>query len=163
MQDYVQQLTQELARAHNAPARSIAVQLKLAPAVLAIDAAIPCGLIVNELVSNALQHAFPGLDDRVGAGAPGKATGQHWVRVEMAPGAAGWMVLRVADNGCGLPEAAVLKQRRSLGLDVVTALARQIGGTLEFDRGKGTCVTVAFPHPDEGPQVPDGAGEEGAR
>ena len=88
---------------------------------------MPCGLIVNELVTNALQHAFASSD----AGT---------IRVRMLQRGSTY-TLEVADSGGGMPHEA----RKSLGMTLVEMLAEQIGGELEVGTDGGTCITVTFP------------------
>lgn len=99
---------------------------------LDIDRAIPCGLLVNELVSNALEHAFP--------------LGRHgelWIELHaLADGARGR--LRVTDNGVGLPSGFVPEHLTSLGVKLATDLARQLGGRLEMGSGPGARFEVEF-------------------
>jgi two-component sensor histidine kinase len=100
---------------------------------LGADAAIPCGLIVNELVSNALKYAFPG-----------RARGSIAVRLT-ARGAS--ITLEVADDGVGLPPSVELRRVPTLGLRLVESLADQLGGTVELHRSAGTCCQIRFPAP----------------
>jgi two-component sensor histidine kinase len=91
-----------------------------------VDSAIPCALIVNELVSNALKYAFP--DGRAG-------------RIEVALqalAAPGSFALSVADDGVGLPEGFDPKTSATLGIQLVEILARQLRGHLTIDRAHGT-------------------------
>lgn len=97
---------------------------------LSVDAAIPCGLIVNELVSNALKHAFPG-----------GRTGTVEVRLR-AEGAQA--VLEVRDSGIGFPQDLDLRSPNTLGLRLVCIFTEQLGGTIELDRSGGTRFTVRF-------------------
>lgn len=97
---------------------------------LGIDTAIPCGLIINELVSNAAKHAFP--DE-----------GGEIVITFHADGTA--VELTVADNGVGIPGDIDIKTTESLGLSLVTLLAvDQLSGTLDLDRSKGTAFRITF-------------------
>jgi two-component sensor histidine kinase len=87
-----------------------------------MDQATPCGLLVNELVSNALKHAFP-------AGQGGEI--QVALHAENASdGEARQWCLHVSDNGVGLPADFEARRMSSLGLQLATDLARQLGGTL---------------------------------
>jgi PAS domain S-box-containing protein len=97
-----------------------------------MDAAVPLGLIVNELISNAVKHAF----------APG-ATGQVEVRID--GDASGMATLRVRDNGRGLPPDFKVSQTRSLGVRLVTNLTAQLGGELNVESDAGVCWSVRFP------------------
>jgi two-component sensor histidine kinase len=101
------------------------------PLALGIDQAIPIGLILNELISNALKHAFP--DGRSGSI---KIDAQsHDGRVELA----------VIDDGVGMPEDLAKRKRKSLGLQIVEILARQLKGTWELKREAGTVFRLSFP------------------
>jgi len=99
--------------------------------VLPIDAAIPCGLVVNELVSNALRHAFP----------PG-ATGRIEVNLSNEPD--GVIVLSVSDDGVGVAETIDFTNTSTLGLQLVLLLAEQLGGTVVMHRCKPTRFLVRF-------------------
>ena len=98
---------------------------------LPIDVAIPCGLIVNELITNALKHAFPG--GRLG----------H-ITVSLHQESDGTFILEVQDNGIGLPEDLRPSEAKSLGLHLVSILTRQLQGELEIQRGDGTLFRVHF-------------------
>ena len=104
---------------------------------LNITAAIPCGLIINELVSNALKHAFP--DGR---------GGEVRVSVKEVQGPA--YVITVADSGVGFPASLDFKQTDSLGLQLVNTLVAQLDGTIDMIRKNGTTFTVRFPKPVSG-------------
>ena len=128
--DYLQQLTTQLFRSLAGQTSEVTLQLDLAPMTLEIDQAIPCGLIVNELASNCLKHGFP-------HGRPGG------VRVELAA-LDGRIRLRVTDSGVGLPPGFELAKINSLGLGLVSDLARQLRGQLEIGPGPGATFTVTF-------------------
>jgi two-component sensor histidine kinase len=102
-----------------------------APLVLGVDQAVPVGLILNELVSNALKHAFPGA--RAGS-----------IRVE-AKAREGNVELAVIDDGVGVPEDLATRKGKSLGLQIVEILARQLRGTWELKREAGTTFRLSFP------------------
>jgi len=99
---------------------------------VAVDQAVPCGLIVNELVTNALKHAFPN----------GRA-GSVRVEVHKAPGQRVTLIVR--DDGVGLPAQLDLKRPETLGLDLVVTLARQLSGSLEVVREGGAAFAVTIP------------------
>ncbi len=109
----------------------VALQLDADEAIVGIDTAIPCALLVNELVANALEHAFP--DGRGGT-----------VHVGLRAEADGSFTLRVSDDGIGLPASIDLESVESLGLRLVQALTRQLEGTLDFSRDGGTTCTIRF-------------------
>ncbi|MEN9974666.1 MAG: hypothetical protein RLZZ282_672 [Verrucomicrobiota bacterium] len=100
---------------------------------LEIDQAVPCGLIVSELVSNAIKHAFP--DAR---------TGQ--IRVELVLEQPDTITLCVADNGIGLPDDLKIDQVISVGLTLVNSLTLQLGGTLTIRSEHGTLFDIRFKH-----------------
>jgi len=99
---------------------------------LGVDTAIPCGLIINELVSNALKHAFKG-----------RARGTVNVRINR--NGLGKTTVRVQDDGNGLPPDFNFRQSGSLGMQLVSMLTEQIGGSLDVDTSEGTCFTITFP------------------
>jgi PAS domain S-box-containing protein len=106
----------------------IALDLNIQPMVLPTDTALPLALLANELVTNALKHAFPG-----------NRTGR--VAVRFAPTEKGWL-LQVADDGIGLPEGFERTSLRSLGMRLVKTLAGQVGAVLEIERTTGTVFTL---------------------
>jgi PAS domain S-box-containing protein len=103
---------------------------------LGIDRAIPCGLIINELVSNALKHAFPG-------------NRQGEIRIEFHGGEDGRITLRVADNGVGLPPGLDCTRAETLGLQLVNMLVRQLRGTIEFRADNGLEARICFTDKEE--------------
>jgi len=109
----------------------ITLELAVEPVALAVDKAAPCGLILNELITNALRHAFR--DGRAGT-----------VRVEVAPSGAG-LRLSVRDDGVGLPEGLDLARSSSLGLQIVHTLVKQLHADLEVEVAGGTCFRITIP------------------
>jgi PAS domain S-box-containing protein len=132
MSAYLRQLCSQLLRALVAPPSNIQLHLDLAPVHLGIDQAIPCGLLVNELVSNSFKHAFP--EGRSGE-----------VRIELQPMDGGSSHrLAVSDNGVGLPANFTTHKLASLGLRLATDLSRQIGGQLKISHIPTTRFEVEF-------------------
>jgi PAS domain S-box-containing protein len=129
--DYIQTLTRSLYRSYSVDPERVLLAVDIANVRLGIDAAIPCGLIINELVSNALRHAYP--DGRRGT-----------LRVTLSHNGDGTHTLTVGDNGIGLPPDLVLPPTSTLGLALVDTLTRQLEGTLSVDRTGGTSVSVQF-------------------
>jgi two-component sensor histidine kinase len=105
------------------------------PLVLGVDQAIPTGLILNELITNAIKHAFP--DGRSGLiRIEAQVEAQcHEDRVNLA----------VIDDGVGVPEDLDARKRNSVGLQIVEILARQLRGTWELKREAGTIFRLSFP------------------
>ena len=130
---YVQELVGHLAQGLGRMAARVSFRFDLEPSLLPLDLAIPCGMIINELVSNALEHAFP-------QGRTGR------VRIAFRSQAADYE-LTVADDGVGLPEGRLAARPGSLGLKVVQALTRQIRGRLDVQPPPGAAFTIHFSAP----------------
>jgi two-component sensor histidine kinase len=127
---YVRTLVEYLQQSFFSEAARVTLEIAIDSIWLDANAAIPCGLIINELVTNAFKHAFP--DGRVGT-----------IRIACSTAPNGQIVLSVADNGIGLPAPA---DRRSgvLGLKLVGTLTRQLHGLLTLENQHGTVAIVAF-------------------
>ncbi|MBP6716827.1 MAG: PAS domain S-box protein, partial [Acidobacteria bacterium] len=126
---YVTQLAQQIFRSQT-PSPAIMLRVQAEPTSIELDQAIPCGLLVNELVSNALKHGFPGRDHgQVSLTLARVGTELH---------------LEVADNGIGLPANFDTKRAASLGLQLVSDLTRQLRGTLHVGPGPGASFRVTF-------------------
>jgi two-component sensor histidine kinase len=151
MADYIRSLTGNLLSSHAQVAMPPTVSFNLLPVRLAIDKAIPLALIVNELVTNALKHAFPD-------GQPGeirislqerRCTDPRTGAARRAPtnqDCAPTYELTIVDNGIGLPAGFDLKNQKSLGLQLVTMLARQLDGKLTIESKGGTSFAITFNH-----------------
>jgi PAS domain S-box-containing protein len=129
--DYVQSLADHLFHFFQIEAGRIRLEADLEAIELDINSAVPCGLLVNELLSNSLKHAFPVGKEGVLA-----------IRLRRRPDGA--VEIRVADNGIGLPEDVNMEQPERIGLQIVTLLIGQLGGTIELARENGTAFTVIF-------------------
>lgn len=128
---YIKNLTQHLASSYFERSRRIDLDLKIQNVLLGVDQAIPCGLIINELVSNALKHAFPRQKE-------GK------IRIVFQSDGNGGLNLEVSDNGIGLPKSIKLEESETLGLQLVTTLVNQLDGNLEIKRNGGTSFRIDF-------------------
>jgi two-component sensor histidine kinase len=129
--EYVRALIENLFYTQDAKSRGIEASLRLGAVRLSIDTAIPCGLIVNELVTNALKYAFP--------------EGRHGtIEIHMSTDAAGHVELRVSDDGVGLPPELNPQDTPSLGLELVYAFAQQIDAQVEVLRDHGTGFRFQF-------------------
>jgi PAS domain S-box-containing protein len=129
--DYVTSLMQSIWSAHGVVGARVKLHLEVEPVAVSVETAVPCGLILNELVGNALKHAFPSAEGAVTVGVCREpATGQLrlWVR----------------DNGVGLPADLDWRRARSLGLRLVQMLARQLEGSVETGPGPGTEFLIRF-------------------
>jgi PAS domain S-box-containing protein len=129
--EYIRQLAAHLFHSYGVPADRIHLRTDLDKLYLNLDAAVPCGLIINELVSNSLKYAFP--DGRSGE-----------VRIELREAPDNMARLVVADNGIGLRSDLDWETARSLGLRLVRTLADQLGAKLEVQSHAGTEVQLLF-------------------
>ncbi|MGC9347988.1 MAG: histidine kinase dimerization/phosphoacceptor domain -containing protein [Anaerolineae bacterium] len=128
--EYLQSLTRYLVRSYRSTSGPVALGFQMESVPLSIERAVPCGLIVNELVSNALKYAFPD-------GRPGK------VEVGLSR-ANGHVRLSVRDDGVGLPEDLDIDKLESLGLQLVHMLTGQLGGEIQIDTRPGTVFEISF-------------------
>ncbi len=133
--DYAQTLLNYLWRAQGSVGSDVRLTTHLEPLSLSVNTAIPCGLILNELVANALKHAFHGRDG-----------GE--LAVSLHGGGQGAVRMSVRDNGCGLPPGFDWTRAPSLGLRLVQMLARQIRATVEVASEEGTEFTIIIEGPD---------------
>ena len=140
MEHYIVELVDHLRQSYWA--YGVIPKVEVADATLDVDTAILCGLLVTELVSNAMEHAFP-TQEEVGPDTP-----RGEIHVTLCP-VGEEFEMTVSDDGAGLPEDVDIETTTSLGLRLVDMLARQLRGTLEVDRGgeKGTAFKVTFPAP----------------
>ncbi|MDD1653034.1 MAG: PAS domain S-box protein [Methanomicrobiales archaeon] len=133
MQEYLGRLTDFLLRSYADMASRVRITVEAADVTMDIDTAIPCGLVVNELVSNALKYAFP--EGRKGT-----------LRIALSPLAGGGHGMTVSDDGVGLPPGVDFQGTDTLGLSLVHGLVTtQLGGTIEVQRGTGTTFIIRFP------------------
>jgi len=140
--DYLERLVQSIRASYRSSGNRIALRLALPEEEVQLDLerAVPCGLLLNELVTNAYKHAFPG--ERCGE-----------IVIELCKKATDCICISISDNGVGLPPDADLAQGSSLGLQLVQLFVEQLHGTAEITRGTGTRMSISFPHahPKEAP------------
>jgi two-component sensor histidine kinase len=129
---YVHTVCAQAVRTYASDARHIRIREDIAEAMLPIDQAIPAGLILNELLSNALKHAF-GDRTRGEIAVALRATDEHHLE------------LSVRDDGIGLPANHTGEPSGTLGLLLVENLTRQLGGELRVSREGGTAFRILFP------------------
>jgi len=130
--EYIEQLADHLFRSYGVTADRIRLRTDFEPIALHMDAAVPCGLIINELLSNSLKYAFP--DGRSGE----IRMGLHGLKNSE-------IHLVIADDGVGLKNCVDWTTTRSLGLRLVRSLAQQLGATIEVSSEKGMEVQLTFP------------------
>ncbi len=128
---YLQSLTSQIMQSYSLHHSNVGLVVKADPFRMAADTVIPCALIVNELLGNALKHGFPEA-----------RAGRVWVTFRALP--EGLFTLQVKDDGVGFPEGVDFRQSRTLGMSLVTQLAAQLGADLTLDREGGTTWTLTF-------------------
>ncbi len=132
---YVHQIVNMLLQVYNNSPDKIHLNIEVDDIPVTFKTAIPYGLIVNELISNALQHAFPISHH-----------GEKKLEVSFKIQSKKQLELMVSDNGVGIPEALDYLQSESMGLKLIHMLARdQLGGDIWLNRSNGTCVSIKCP------------------
>jgi PAS domain S-box-containing protein len=129
---YIFSLTTHLFQTYNTNSENVKLNLDVEDIALNMDTAIPCGLIINELLSNSLKYAFP----------HGK---KGCINIKLKSEDS-LLILEIEDNGIGFPEGYDFDNNDSLGLQLVSSLVRQIEGKLEIIAKDGTKFKIIFPH-----------------
>ncbi|MBN1940085.1 MAG: PAS domain-containing protein [Candidatus Aminicenantes bacterium] len=132
--EYIQSLIVHLFQVHLVDAEQVRLETDLEPISLEINTAVPFGLIINELISNAIKHAFP--DGRKGL-----------IKIRLRRGAGGEVILRVADDGVGFQGGLDFRKAESFGLKIVNLLVSQVRGVIDLDRSGGTAFIITFREP----------------
>jgi two-component sensor histidine kinase len=127
----------------------IRIRLDSDGARLDVQTAVPLGMILNEIVTNAMKHAFNG-----------RESGEVSIALRRSPDGA--LALSVRDDGVGLPAHVDMENPASFGLELVTLLAQQIGAWVSVSTGSGTCFSVQVPPPKPDPRLPAAAETEPA-
>jgi PAS domain S-box-containing protein len=130
--EYIKRLSETLLQSSNLNPGQIKLQINSDKVSLDIDSAVPCGLIINELVSNSLKHAFNN----------NGTTGELFIGFNEDDDAK--YRLTISDNGSGLPDDFSLESADSLGMQLVLALTDQLDGSVKIDRSKGTKFIIEF-------------------
>jgi two-component sensor histidine kinase/CBS domain-containing protein len=130
--EYILDLTSTLLRSYTAVSQTVELHLEVNDIWLTIDTAIPCGLIINELVSNSLKHAFP-TDSQ-----------NNKISIKILSLGNDRFRLTVGDNGIGLPQNINFRNTESLGLQLVCTFTEQLEGEIELDVSKGTSFSITF-------------------
>ncbi|HLP16257.1 MAG TPA: sensor histidine kinase [Bacteroidota bacterium] len=133
MGEYLLTLTLSVLRSYGAPCTIVPV-IRVQELYLGVESAIPCGLIVTELVSNAMKYAFPGQNP----------CGTISVTLCCLPEARAKFCLTVSDDGIGLPSGVDPETASSLGLKLVGILTEQLWGSIEIRRTQGTEFVIVF-------------------
>jgi two-component sensor histidine kinase len=130
--EYASTLARDLFHSYGVDSERIALRFELEPVSLGLNQAIPCGLILNELLTNSLKHAFPN-----------QRRGEILVKLSWAEDQP--VKLTVADDGVGLPAEFDWKESQSLGLRIMNILGRQLDGAIQRKTGGGTMFSLEFP------------------
>ena len=130
--EYLRTLATQVFDSYKAGEQTIALHIHADPIYLNMDKAIPCGLILNELVANSLKYAFP-------SGQSGQ------IHIELRARGDDEVVLSVGDNGVGLPPEVDFRKTDSLGMKLIGVLTTQLRGSIELRQGPGTTFEIAFP------------------
>lgn len=128
---YLKSLTSYLFRAYKVATNHITLELDFDEIYLNLDKAVPCGLIISELVSNSLKYAFPNQTQGI-------------IRISVNCDEGGDIQLIVRDNGIGFPTNWNFSSINSLGLQLVNVLINQIEGTLELNNSQGVQFKISF-------------------
>ncbi len=130
--EYAQALANDILSSHGSPGVSVRLKSELEPIIMSMDLAVPCGLILNELISNAFKHGFPN-----------SAGGE--IKVTLRSGPEGSCTLCVEDDGVGIPASLDVNIGKSLGLKLVQSLTGQIRGAFELVKiDPGTSARLQF-------------------
>ncbi|HNW28821.1 MAG TPA: PAS domain S-box protein [Spirochaetota bacterium] len=130
---YLSELANTIMYSYSRISQSITMDIDARPVRLPVDQAIPAGLLVTELLTNAIKHAFP---------ACWSGTPEVLISLRELDGA--MVELSIRDNGIGLPEDKGIGEAKTLGLSLVPMLAGQINGEVTLDRSRGTAFTITF-------------------
>jgi two-component sensor histidine kinase len=129
--EYIRSLAGNMINSCGLGSRDIGLKTDVDNIFMGVDTAIPCGVIVNDLVTNSLKHAFPG--DRAG---------DIFVRSRKVDGQ---YTMLFKDDGVGISEDVDLNRPSTLGLTIVNALTDQLGGKIGMSRNDGCEVHITFP------------------
>jgi two-component sensor histidine kinase len=129
--DYIEDMADSIYKTYGLNFDQIKLKQNIEKTSFSIDVAIPCGLIVNELLSNSLKHAFP--ENREGE-----------ISVTLVTNDKDEIELTVGDNGVGMPEGLNFRHTDSLGMNLINGLVTQLQGKIELHTEKGTEFRITF-------------------
>ena len=129
--DYIKGLSAYIFASYQTDTQRINLKIDIKNVMLNINTAIPCGLIINELITNTLKHAFPN-----------KAEGSLSIKMEKLESES--FVLEVQDTGIGLPADVDPNHVKTLGLQLITSLVQQLNGEMKYSNCNGTCFRLEF-------------------
>jgi len=129
---YIQELIANVSRSYGVNSGNISIETNVKDVYLSVDKAIPCGMIISELISNSLKHGFP-------SGKKGE------ISIDFHLNKDNNYTFMVSDNGVGIPEDISFQTTTLLGLQLVNMLTQQLKGNVELDRSHGTTFKITFP------------------
>jgi two-component sensor histidine kinase len=129
--EYLRKLVNHISRSYQMQTEAIKMKVNVGDIALGVDTAVPCGLIINELITNSLKYAFP-------AGTAGE------ILIDLSASDGGYK-LTLSDNGIGLPKELDIENANTLGLKLVRTLTEQLRGQLSHSNGCGTKFEITFP------------------
>jgi len=132
--EYIHEIAQYIISSQSRPGNPIRLSVDIAPVNLDLDRSILCGLIINELLTNAIKHAFP----------PDRGARENEISISFAARENAY-TLTLSDNGRGIPSDSAQPGDNSLGMKIIQTLVGQLKGTLAFYRNNGTTVRITFP------------------
>ncbi len=139
--EYIRSLATDLVQSYRANSGPVTLRINASDVFLSIDAAVPCGLIVNELVSNALKHAFPTRADTSASDWNGK---EDEICIDLRSDDENQVTLTIKDNGVGFPRELDFQTLDSLGLRLINTLVDQLEGRLELNNSDGSEIKIVF-------------------
>ncbi|MFC1670947.1 sensor histidine kinase, partial [Spirochaetota bacterium] len=131
--EYVKKISMDLFESYMCDPGKVAMKINVDKCELDVDQAVPCGLIINEVISNSIKYAFP--DDW---GKPGV------IKVILKEKGDEQVELVLGDDGIGMPDSIVVGKAETLGLNLVPALVKQVKGEYELKRSRGTEFKISF-------------------
>jgi PAS domain S-box-containing protein len=133
LSQYIATMLGELWANYQVPGHPSGANIYMDDVILTLDQAIPCGLIINEVITNSLKYAFPG-----------EPKSDAVIKISARRETGGFVEIIIYDNGIGMAEEVDIKNSRTFGLTLINLLTTQIGGTVTIDRNGGTRVTIRF-------------------
>lgn len=149
---YIRELAENLFQTYSLSSKNTHLSMDLEEnAFFDMDVAVPLGIIVNELVSNSLKHAFPGRDrGEIQIELHREENGENRKEGNKSTS----FILTVSDNGVGIPEDLNIEDLDSLGFQLITTLVDQLDGELELKRNDGTEFAIKFTVKEENNHTP---------
>lgn len=133
--EYVRILTSHLFESFPSQSSGVRLTINVEDLYLEVSKAIPCALIINELITNSIKYGFPGNQNQEKEGE---------IKVELKTSDRGKVTLIVADSGAGLPGDFDLNKTQTLGMQIINALVKKLHGTVEIDKSEGTKFIIQF-------------------